>query len=192
MALEHLKTPQNLALNKWASRRIYEAIRTAGVALPCTIVTPMGPLVEVNFDVAGTPYTLPNLIVPTSSPQYIRPPWRKSDMGVVFPSSVSLGAVSGLGSGTPSVTDDLAPMSALTFFPVGNTNWSATAADALVLYSTDDALVQITPAGVNVTGDNGNLSAAGNLAAGSGWTGSFSDVAGNVYSVIDGIIVGGP
>lgn len=189
MALEHLKTPQLLSQNKWATRRIYEAIRAQGFAMPCTIVTPMGPLAEVNFDVAGTPFTLPNIVVPIAGvSQYIRQPFRAGDGGVVFPSSTAIGAVTGQGSGTPSLTAPVGNLSALMFFPVGNKNWFETDPAALTLYSTEECQVQITPAGVTVAGDTGNLTVEGNLSAGNGITCTFTTPTGQVVTVQDGIV----
>ena len=60
MGFEHLKTPQNLALNQWGARLAYEAIARRGSALPAQIVTPMGPLALVRFAVNTAPFVIPN------------------------------------------------------------------------------------------------------------------------------------
>lgn len=194
MALDHLKTPQALSLNQWATRRVYEAIKSNGSAIPCKIVTPMGPLVEVNFEVSGV-FTLPNLVVPVCGvSQYIRQPFQAGEGGVVFPSPVNLGGVTGIGGGAATLTDDLAPMSALTFFPVGNKAWSAADdPDKLVLYGPDGAILRtmdgsvkldLSGSGVAVTGA---LETSGALKAGNGATGTFA----NSVTVLNGIVTGG-
>ena len=149
---DHLKTPQNLSLNEWATRRIYTAIQSRGSAIPCSIVTPMGSVAEVNFDVVGAPYVLPNVVVSVAGWQWARAPIQVGDMGEVFPSGVPNGAVTGLGAGTPSILTQGGNLSSLVFIPTGNANWSASEnPNAWVIYGPDGVILRDSTTASNFT-----------------------------------------
>lgn len=127
------KTPFVRSLNDFAQRKVLDVVQVLGKALPASVVSVSGSIVTVSFQV-NSKYTLPNVKVPIAGPEYIRMPTQVGDLGVVFPADVHLGGITGLGGG---VADLSAPanLAALTFFPIGNANWTTTDdANALVGY----------------------------------------------------------
>jgi hypothetical protein len=164
-----------------------------GQALPAKVVSVQGSIVTVSFLVQG-PYTLPNVTMPIAGPQWSRAPTQVGDLGVCIPASVYIGGVSGLGGGVADFTQR-APLSTLTFFPVGNANWTAPDdANAWVIYGPNGAILRDSqsqivlklqptvaeltlPAGVSFV-INGNVEITGNLALG----GSLTGVNGGTYA----------
>lgn len=122
---EHLKIPLFQSLEAVSRQRVQDAVQLAGKALPCSVseVVSSG-IVKVRFEVNATPWTLPEVTVPIGYPEYIRYPVQVGDKGVVRPADARLGGLSGLGSGTPTL-DQPANLSALTFFWLGSSNWTA-------------------------------------------------------------------
>lgn len=75
-------------------------------------------------------------------PEYVRYPIVVGCKGVVFPADAYLGGVSGIGGGTADLALP-ANLSALVFFPVGNSGWAASEAPTkLVLYGPDGAIIR--------------------------------------------------
>lgn len=183
----HLKTPLFTSLNKFADKKIRDAIQQTGHALPCKVVSRVGQIVTVSFEVA-TDKTLPQVTIPILGSEYIRLPIRAGCMGVTFPADARLGAISGLGGLAARLGDNPGNLTALVFMPVGNANWSAVADDALVLYSDPNCQVAVTPSGVQVTGSGGKLSTTHELEAGNGATGTFTSQDGKTIQVVKGIV----
>lgn len=186
---DHLKTPLNRNLNDWATKRIQDAIQTNGGAIPCSVVTPMGPTVLVNFDVNGAPFVLPNVEVSVSMFQYARPPIQAGDMGEVIWSAVPNGAVTGLGSGTPGLLARGGNLSSLIFVPVGNKGWSASDdPNAYVIYGPTGVILRTSSSSQKLTLNASGVSTSGPLAAGNGWTGTFQTGDSRTCHVVAGII----
>jgi hypothetical protein len=135
------KIPYARALNAAATRKALDAQQLLGKALPCSVVAVSGSIVTVAFQLKS-PFTIPNVTMPMFGPQYIRYPTQVGDLGVTLPADVYLGGISGLGGGIADLTLP-ANLSALVFFPIASTNWSATEdANAVVIYGPDGAILR--------------------------------------------------
>ena len=140
------KTWFQLSLNRFSEKKAAEAIQILGRALPCSVVSlPMvgAPIVEVQFAVAAAPFTIPNVTMPLFGPEWIRYPITVGTKGVAFPADVSLGGISGLGVGTAELGVIPGNLSALVFFPIGNSGWTASEAPtSLLLYGPDGVVIR--------------------------------------------------
>lgn len=167
MASNVQKTAIARTLNQFAERKVLGAMSLLGPALPASVkaVVSSG-IVTVNFELTGTPYTLPPVTVPLEGSEYVRLPIQAGCLGWVTPASAYLGGVSGLGGGTA----DLSPrgnLSSLVFSPLGNKNWSPTEnPNALVLYGPDGVIIRdlgkknamtLTPTGITFDVTDGTL-----------------------------------
>lgn len=139
------KTPLARTLNAFAEKKIRGAMALLGNVLPAQIVSVSNSIVTVKFLLAATtnsPYTLPNVTVPIAGPEYVRMPTQIGDKGVVIPSDVYLGGVSGLGGGTADLSLQ-ANLSSLIFLPIGNKNFSATDdPNAVVIYGPNGTILR--------------------------------------------------
>lgn len=159
MAGNAQKTPFAQAINRFAEKKVYEAIQLLGKALPCQVTAVSGSIVTVKF-LVNSPIELPQVTVPMVGIEYARPPIQVGCMGIVFPSDVGIGGISGLGGGAPDIFSVQANLSSLTFFPVSNKNWSATDnQNAYVIYGPDGVILRdlnsqtkftLTPDGVTI------------------------------------------
>lgn len=119
------KTPIARSLNALAIRKAQDQIELLGRALPASVVAVSGSIVTVNFEIQSSSVTLPNITIPKAESQWFRAPTQVGDHGLVIPSDVSLGAVSGLG-GTSAATLSLVPnLSALAWIPIASADFSA-------------------------------------------------------------------
>lgn len=142
-----LKVPLVTSLNLFAQARALDAIQQLGKALPCSVVSAVGQIVTVNIEVQSL-FTLPQVTVPTAFSHYQMPPWQAGDKGLLIPSAVYLGGISGLGGGTADMSL-VANLSALLFVPVANMSWTTPNANAHVIQG---------PQGVILQTDDGNNS----------------------------------
>lgn len=154
MSLEHIKTPLAFKLPAFTRQKIADAFALTGKALPASIkaVVSSG-IVEVQFELANIPFTLPPIIVPVQGSEYVRVPYQVGCLGVVRPADARLGGVSGQGGGTPDLTAP-ASLGALVFEPIGNVDWpNDPAVDPMVLtmYGPAGALLR-TPDGTASVG----------------------------------------
>jgi len=124
MSGNYQKTPFHSALNRHSRGAIDEALELEGKALPASIVTPMGSIALIKFELTDTPYTLPQITVPIAGSEYVRLPLQAGCKGLVFPMDARHGPVSGLG-GTTADLSRPGNLSALVFFPCGNKDWPA-------------------------------------------------------------------
>lgn len=156
------KTPLARSLNTFAERKISDAIQILGKALPCSVAAiPIAgvPIFEVKFEIQ-TDFTLPNVTVAMAGAEYIRFPIPVGCKGVVFPAATRLGGVNGLGSGVADLSTP-ANLSALTFFPLGNSEWTPSAfpnsldlfgPEGVVVRNADGTiLLKVTDDGVEIT-----------------------------------------
>ncbi|MGC9216167.1 hypothetical protein [Acidithiobacillus sp.] len=151
-------------LNEIGKRAALEAIDNLGKSLPCTIKSVTGQIVTVAFLYANTaPFTLPDLTVPVDSSAYDYVPYQPGDTGVVRPTDIYIGNISGLGSPTP--TNTKAPnLSALVFTPVGKKSFAAANPNARIIQGPDGGIMQTTqgtPSSV-VTNQSGTTITFGN------------------------------
>lgn len=138
------KTPLAISLQNAAQKKVTDAIALLGKALPAQVVSidATGTIVTVNFLVQTSLFTLPNVQCPLATSEYQRAPIQPGCKGQVFPSDVYMGGVTGLGGGNADLSLP-GNLSALTFFPVGNTGFSATDdANAYVLYGPDGVILR--------------------------------------------------
>ena len=195
MADNYLKTPLGKSLNDWATQKIKNAINSQGRALPCEVVSIIGSIVTVKFEVNAAPFTLPQVTMAIAGSEYVRLPIQVGCKGVTFPASTRLGIVNGLGGGVPVLTDTPGNLATLTFFPIGNKNWDPSEnPNALLLYGPDGVIIRtqggsvkavLSSTGVVVTGD---LSNTGALSAGNGASGTFTSQDGKTITVLHGIV----
>ena len=150
MADNAQKTPLARALNRFAEKKVAEAIQLLGKALPASVTAVSGSIVTVKFEVTTT-LTLPPVTMPLAGAEYIRFPTQIGDKGLVFPADVYLGGVSGLGGGTADLSIP-ANLSALVFFPIGNKGWSTTDnPNAVVIYGPDGAIIRTKDSTCKIT-----------------------------------------
>jgi len=145
------KTPFAQTINRFAERKAADAIAQLGKALPASVTAVSGSIVTVKFEMDATPFTLDQVTMPIAGAEWARAPTQVGDKGLVFPADVSIGNVTGLGDGVPDWSQP-APLAALTFFPVGNKNWSATDdANAYVIYGPNGAILRTVSKKATVT-----------------------------------------
>jgi hypothetical protein len=136
----YLKTPAAISDQEAALRAARQAISQLGMALPCKVAKVMGPIVTVTFLVQES---LPNVTVPVVGSEYIRLPLKVGCTGVCFPATVSIGGITGLGAGAPSLSSRAGNLSALSFFPMGSNSFSAADdPDKIVIYGPTGAIVR--------------------------------------------------
>jgi hypothetical protein len=139
--MNNQKTPLSRSINAAAQRRALTAINTLGRALPCSVVAVSGSIVTVNFELQGN-LTLPQVTMPMFGPEYIRYPVQIGDKGVALSADVYIGGMSGLGGGTATETLP-ANLSALIFFPIANSGWSAPDnPNAVIIYGPDGVIIR--------------------------------------------------
>lgn len=152
------KTPLSSSLPQFTEKKINDAIQQLGRALPATVVSRMGQIVTVKFDLISK-FTLPQVTMPMAVSEYVRLPVQAGCRGVVFPVDVALGGQSGLGSGTAGTVQP-ANLSSLVFFPIARTSFTSVDTNDLVLYGepavkimdkTHAATFHITPTGFTFT-----------------------------------------
>ena len=132
------------SLNQVAMRAAQEAIEKLGKCLPCTIIECAGQIVTVSFDPANTaPALLPNLTVPVDSSAYDYVPYQKGDTGVVRPTDLYIGNISGLGN-AQATNIPAANLSALVFTPVGKKSFTAANPNARIMQAPDGWVSQTT------------------------------------------------
>lgn len=200
MSENHLKTQSNAAIQAFVKGRTDDSQLSSGKSYPCSVTKVISSgIVQVKFEVNSTPFTLPEMKVPVVGSEYIRYPIQVGDLGRCVPSDVRLGGVSGLA--TTRSPPDLTPagnLSALAFEWLGSSNWeAATDPNALELIGPNGVILRdkesnakltLSPSGVTIDGDSGDLTVTGNLSAGNGWTGSFTTPTGQTVTVQNGII----
>lgn len=175
------KTPLARTLNRIAQNNALSAIQLLGKALPASVIAVSGSIVTVKFEL-NVLFPLPTVTCPLFGPEYIRYPIQLGDRGVVFPADAYLGGISGLGGGVATLAIP-ANLSALVFFPVGSTNFTAPDdPNSVVIYGPDGVIIRdrgnacsitLTPTGVTLKGNmviTGNLQVDGTMTgkAGSG------------------------
>lgn len=132
------------SLNQVAMRAAQEAIERLGKCLPCSIVSCTGQIVTVAFSPESTaPALLPNLTVPVDSGAYDYVPYQVGDTGVVRPTDLYIGNISGLGN-AQATNIPAANLSALVFTPVGKKSFTASNPNARIMQAPDGWISQTT------------------------------------------------
>lgn len=139
---DYQKTPTAQYLSQFAQKVVERFIAQLGKSLPCEVVSVTGSIVTVKFNVTSQ-YNLPQVTIPMFGPEYIRYPTQVGDLGVVFPVDAGIGPTSGLGTGTPILSQKQGNLSNLVFFPISSKNWSATDdPNAVVIYGPDGVVIR--------------------------------------------------
>jgi hypothetical protein len=151
---DYTRKPLARSLNVVGSNRAADAIQRQGKSLPARVdaVVSSG-IVTVSFAVNASPFTLPQVTIPIVGSEYVRLPIQVGDTGMVISADARLGGVSGLGGGTPDLTQP-GNLTALAFVWLGSTGWSETDdPNALVLYGPNGAVIRTTDGASKITVD---------------------------------------
>ena len=140
------KTPLSTTLTRFVQKTIANELDRLGKAIPATVKSVSGSIVTVNFEVSGL--SIPEVKMPLAGSEYVRLPIQPGCKGYCLPADFSLGQMSGLGTGSASITRH-ANLSTLVFFPIGNVNFSSVDGNVLVQYG---------PNGVTLRDQNNNCS----------------------------------
>jgi hypothetical protein len=145
MGGNYQKTPMATSLTRRTRREIESALQLTGKALPASIVSLAGSgIATIKFELTNIPFTLPTVELPIAGSEFTRVPLQQGTKGLVFPADTRIGHISGLG-GTSADLSKPGNLAALTFFPIGNTGWTAPEdANQLELYGVDGALIKST------------------------------------------------
>lgn len=201
------KIPFSQSINLFADRKIADALQGYGQSFPCYVTSVDGSIVTVKFDVeVPDGITLPEVTCPVAGSEYIRYPIQPGCKGYCIPANVSLRKASGLGTGTPDIFEP-GNLTALVFFPFGNTSFFAVNGEYLFMYGetgveittkNQDCTLTLTSSGIiinlnggNLIVNNGNTTMNGNLTVNglitgtngfaiSGGTGGTMSVTGNI------------
>lgn len=148
-------------LNRFAVRRALERIQSTGRALPCRVTAISGQIVTVAFEVSSDTWALPPVTIPVATSSYVFLPVQVGDKGITLPGDVSLGALSGLGTGTPVLGQNPSNLSSLVFVPVANASWTPPqGADIITTQGPGGFSAQSVDGSVSVVGiKGGNLTA---------------------------------
>lgn len=174
-----VKTPLALTLNKFAQRKIDDAVQNLGQAYPCTVTAVDGSIVTVKFAVAQTSvFTTDQVTMPIAEPFYIRIPVQVGDTGLAVSASARLGGITGLGLGA---APNCSPtnLGALVFMPISNKNWATLDPDAVVINAPNGSIIRtidgtaeiyvqknsitLTQGSSSITLSGGNVSITGTL-----------------------------
>lgn len=129
------KTPIAQSIQRLGAARAQDAVEQLGKGLPCTVAAVVSPgIVTVNFAVALTPATLPQVTMPVNKPGSIKYPIQVGDIGVALSADLRTSGLTGLGAGTPNLQNTVGNLSAMTFFWLGHSNEEFIDPEALELY----------------------------------------------------------
>lgn len=186
------KTHFARSINEQATQKALSAIQTLGKSLPCHVIAVSGSIVTVRFDIRSS-FTLPDVTCPMNGPEYLRFPIQAGDengtKGVAMSADYYIGGVSGLGGGIADLTLR-ANLSALIFFPIANSNWTATDnPNASVLYGPDGAIIRTIDMSNVLTVDKTNVRTNAVFQAGNGASGTFT-ASGHSLTIGHGIVTG--
>ncbi len=143
MADNSRKTSLAHSLNSLAMRRANDAIQILGKTLPARVVSVQGQIATVAFELDTAPFTLPNVQVPISTSKYDWIPYQKDDKGLLVPSDVYLGGISGLGGGTADYPQR-GNLSTLQFHPTSNKEWSDSDSNFRITQGPDGVIIRDT------------------------------------------------
>ena len=150
MSISFLRTPLVSTLPVGVRTQIGDAMQLLGKALPCHVISAAGPLVTVQFDLAPSVWTLPQITVPLFGPEYIRYPIQPNDRGFVVPVACPVGFTSGQASTPPDLSQP-GNLEALYFQPIGNAQWAAVDGQAVTVYGPNGVTLRDTGSGSVIT-----------------------------------------
>src|SRR5450631_2508944 len=90
--------------------------------LPVSIVSvdKTNSIITVKFETQNTPFSLPQVTIPLTGPEYIRYPLQKGDKGFVTSTDANMGGISGLGPNGPANFSQPTNLASLIFTLAGN------------------------------------------------------------------------
>lgn len=157
---DFLKRPLGKSLADLGLKQASDAVQLAGRSLPCSVASVVSSgIVTIKFEVDAAPFTLPNVTVPVFMSRYVRLPLQVGDRGVAFAADARLGVTSGLGTGTPDLSQP-ANLSALMFCPSGSTAWTSVDLNAVVITGPNGFVLQDDSGATKVTGTPSDLKMA--------------------------------
>jgi hypothetical protein len=168
MANNAQKTALAGSLNRFAEKKVLDALQLTGKALPCSVTAVNGAIVTVKFEITSG-FTLPSVTIPQAMSKYVREPTQVGDLGVVVPADAYMGGISGLGGGVADLTQR-ANLSTLMFQAVSNKGWPAYDPNACVIVAPNGAVLRdtegaciltLTPAGVTIVIGGSTLQISG-------------------------------
>lgn len=161
------KTPIARTLNSFAVEKALDVIQQEGKALPASVTAVSGSIVTVKFEIQSNTVTLPSVTIPKVESAWLRAPTQVGDMGLVIPSDVSLGAISGLGGSSAATLSLIPNLSALAWVPIASKNFAASpdpnsafinGPDGVILQDTaGNVVARITHSGSTFTVTIGSL-----------------------------------
>ena len=155
MADNAQKTPFVESLKQFTTQAAESFQQLLGKAVPASItaIDETGTIVTVQFEVKSV-YTLPPVTCPLMGSEYIRFPLKVGDKGMVVPSDLYLGGMSGLGDGVADLTPQ-ANLGAVVFMPFGNKKLTPTDDDkAVVIYGENGVVLRTADSSVRLVVDN--------------------------------------
>ncbi len=136
MASTSQKLNYSVTDNKVARDQAAGRVHDVSKRLPVSVVSidKTNSIITLKFETDGLPYTLPNVTVPLSGPEYIRYPIKPQmmmqgmtqpgDFGFVTSADTNIGNMSALGPSTPANFTLPANLAPLIFTLMGNANWT--------------------------------------------------------------------
>lgn len=143
----------NEELNLWHQTNLANAVRRIvtlmmnenGRSMPCVVKSVAGQIVTVEFNPVDTaPFTLSPVECPKAESPWGYQPTQPGDTGVVIPTDVHIGPISGLGSGIPSILDSPGAFGSLLFVPVGKKGFAPLDANAQQIQGPNGAILRTT------------------------------------------------
>src|SRR6266852_4373093 len=122
---DYQKTPSAQYLSQFAAKVVARFIAQLGKSLPGQVISFANSIVKAKFTVQSQ-YNMPTVTVPMMGSEYIRLPIQPGDLGGFVSFDASLGQTSGLGTGTPILSQKQGNLANLAWTPISNQNWSPT------------------------------------------------------------------
>lgn len=127
------KRPFSDSMNRFSEAKALEQIHMTGRALPCSFISWVSEgIALVKFEISST-FTLQKIKAPIYGAQYVRYPIQAGEKGLLIPAAASIASISGQSAGTATLAQP-ANLSALTFLPIGNTEWQAVDHSVVTMY----------------------------------------------------------
>lgn len=176
-------------MNNFVEQKVSAYQELQGQVYPCSVlsVDPINAIVTVNFEVDTEGlFTFPQVTCPIIGSKYIRIPVQVGDTGICISASTQIGNITGLGSGLPSLIPP-SNLGALVFVPIGNSNWTTTDLNSIVITSPNTTAIAtigndkielaygsntitINSTGISINGNvnvTGTITSTGDMTAGS-------------------------
>ena len=143
MASNAQKTPYNKGIRLLTQDVARGVVHLLSKSAPVTVVSVSDNclIVTVKFEVQSS-YTFPQITCPVAFPEFQRVPIYEGMKGIVIPMDIYIGAMSGLGGGVASLTQN-ANLTNAVFWPIGNKGQDPSDnSQAYVIYGPDGAVIR--------------------------------------------------